>query len=130
MFLWNNVHQGARFRVEDLLALDKEREFRYAVAGKHYLATATVIERWKGSCVSIVVRCRLPEIAPQDRTWVPGKFMDDISKYFCGAGFWYSATPDSMAFALGPRDMRNLLCTITFVRGEPFVDDLVAPSSA
>lgn len=123
MFLANNAHQGARYGVGDLLAIDREREFRYTFAGKHYLATVSRTEMWKGPCVTIVVRCPLPEIERNEGTWVPTRFMEHgIGKYFFGAGFWYSACPEGMAFVLGPRGGMNLHCKISFIRSEPFVD--------
>lgn len=123
MFIWNNVHQGRRYGVEDLLEIDKERQFRYTMAGKHYLATVSRMEMWKGPCVSIVVRCPLPEIERHEGSWVSKSLMGDgIGKHFFGAGFWYSACPEGNAFVLGPKDMRNLHCKITFVRSEPFND--------
>lgn len=128
IFLTNNVHQGSRYGVGDLLAIDREREFRWTFAGKHYLATVSRTEMWKGPCVSIVVRCPLPEIERHEGSWVPTRLMQDgIGKHFFGAGFWYSACPEGMAFVLGPKDMRNLHCKISFLRGDPFVDCVTSP---
>lgn len=127
MFLMNNVHQGSRYEVADLLAIDKEREFRYAFAGKHYLATVTRKEMWKGPCVSIVIGCPLADVERHEGSWVPTRLMQDgIGKFFFGAGFWYSACPEGMAFVLGPKDMRNLHCKISFLRRRHVVPGLKA----
>ena len=119
----NNVHQGSRYGVGDLLAIDRERQFRYTFAGKHYLATVSRSELWKGPCVSIVFRCPLPEIDRHEGAWIPTRFMEHgIGKYFFGTGFWYSAFPEGMAFSLPPRGGGKLHCSIRFMRGDPYVD--------
>lgn len=126
MFLWNNVHQGRRFDVLDILNIDKERQLRYTMAGKHYLATVSRSDMWKGPCVNIVIRCPLPELDRREGAWVPIPFMEDgIGAHFLGEGFWFSARPEIMVFVLGPKDTRMSMrhCRITFINGGPFVDD-------
>lgn len=126
MFLWNNVHQGRRFDLLDIMHVDKERQLRYTMAGKHYLASVSRTELWKGPCVNIVIRCPLPYLERQEGVWVPLPFMQDgIGSHFNAEGFWYSARPESVAFVLGPKDARMSMrhCKITFVNGGPFLDD-------
>lgn len=123
IFLSNNVHQGMRYTMQQLLSIDKERSFRYTMASRYYLATASRSELWKGSCVTLVIQCPLPTLETKVGAWYPTRLVHhSVAKHFNVAGFWYAEGPDGMTFVLDSSQSGGH-CVIKFVRGEPFFDE-------
>ena len=121
IFVSNNVHQGVRYGVGDLAAIDRERHFRYTLAGKRYLAVVARVEGWDGPCVTITIQCPLPEIELPDSAWVdaPSRLMEGLT----GSGYKFSSWADGMEFHLRPKTAGCPSYSISFFRREPFDDE-------